>query len=136
MVFSEEEESQEVIVTSVEHRDPTVMSASDEQEAERRAEVPMPMKHAASADAIGEREAKWTWSPRPLVASTVPSPPATDVADQAGRSEERTSTRASMGPVLERDLQPEDAPPTIDAVEQARRFEERTGTRASRNSQP
>ena len=33
MVFSKEEESQEVVVTSAEHRDPTVMSAGDEQEA-------------------------------------------------------------------------------------------------------
>ena len=30
MVFFEEEESQEVIVTSVERRDPTAMSTSDE----------------------------------------------------------------------------------------------------------
>ena len=36
MIFSEEEESQEVIVTSVEPHDPAAMSASDEQEADRR----------------------------------------------------------------------------------------------------
>ena len=30
MVFSEDEESQEVIVTTAEHRDPTAMSAGDE----------------------------------------------------------------------------------------------------------
>ena len=73
MVFSEEEESQEVVVTSVERRDPVAMSAGDEQEAERRGEVPVPRKHAASADAAGEREAKRARSPRPSVASPVSS---------------------------------------------------------------
>ena len=136
MIFSEEEESREVTVTSVERRDPTAMSAGDEQEAERRAVVPMPRKRAASADAIGEREAKWTWSPCPLVASLVSSPPAADAAEQAERSEERTGTRASLGPVPARDSQPEDAPPTMDVVEQAERCEELTGTCASRDSQP
>ena len=80
MVFSEEEESREVVVTSAERRDPTVMSAGDEQEAERRAVVPMPRKRVASTDAVGEWEAKRTRSPRPLVASPVPSPPATNTA--------------------------------------------------------
>ena len=51
MVFSEEEESREVIVTSAERRDPTVMSAGDEQEVERRMVVPVPRKRAAS-DAV------------------------------------------------------------------------------------
>ena len=41
MVFSEEEESQEVIVTSMVRHDPMAMSAGDEQEAEKRAEVPV-----------------------------------------------------------------------------------------------
>ena len=58
MVFSKEEESQEVVVTSVECRDPTAMSAGDEQEAERRAVVLVPRKRAASVDAVGEWEAK------------------------------------------------------------------------------
>ena len=58
MIFSEEEESREVIMTSVERRDPAAMSASDEQEAERRSEVPMPRKHAVIANATGEREVK------------------------------------------------------------------------------
>ena len=65
MVFSDEEESQEVVVTSVVRHDPTVTSASEEQEATRRAEVPALRKHAASVDAIGERAAKRTRSPRP-----------------------------------------------------------------------
>jgi len=84
MVFSEEEESQEVVVTSVVRHDPTVMSAGDEQEAERRAVVPAPRKHAASTDAIGEQEVKRTRSPRPLVASSVMSSPTADAAEQAG----------------------------------------------------
>ena len=54
MVFSEEEESQEVIVTSMERHDPVATSAGDEQEAERRAAVPVPRKHAASVDIINE----------------------------------------------------------------------------------
>ena len=83
MVFSEEEESWEVVVTSVEHRDPTTMFTVDEQEAERRAAVPVPKKHAASVDAIGEREAKRTRSPHPLVALPILSPPTVDAAEQA-----------------------------------------------------
>ena len=54
IIFSEEEESREVAVTSAERRDPTAMSASDEQEVERRTVVPVPRKHAVSADAVGE----------------------------------------------------------------------------------
>ena len=77
MNFFEEEESREVVVTSVERRDPTAMSAGDEQEAERRAEVPVPRKRAASADAVGEWEAKRTRSPRPTKVS--PASSLTDV---------------------------------------------------------
>ena len=80
MVFSEEE-SLEVVLTSMEHHDPAAMSAGDEQEAERRAVVLAPRKCAASVDAVDEREAKWMRSPRPLVASSVPSPPAVDAAE-------------------------------------------------------
>ena len=54
MIFSKEEESQEVIVTSAECRDPMAMSTGDEQQEERRAEVPVPRKRVASMDAIGE----------------------------------------------------------------------------------
>ena len=57
MIFSEEEESREVVVTLVERRNPMTMSAGDEQDAERCTEVPMPRKHAMSADVVGEREA-------------------------------------------------------------------------------
>ena len=54
MVFSKEEEIQEVVVTSAKHHDRMAMSASDEQEVEGHAKVPMPRKHAVSADAVGE----------------------------------------------------------------------------------
>ena len=54
MVFSEEEESREVVVTLAEHRDPTAMSVGDEQEAARRAVVPASRKRAVSADVVGE----------------------------------------------------------------------------------
>jgi len=73
MVFSEEEESWEVVVTSAERRNPAATFADDEQEAARHAVVLALRKHAASADAVDEREAKRTWSPRPLAAASVPS---------------------------------------------------------------
>ncbi|XP_066323431.1 uncharacterized protein [Miscanthus floridulus] len=98
-VVSKLEESQEVVVTSVEHRNPTAMSASDEQEAKRRVVVPMLRKHEASVDTIDEREAKQTQSPRPLVASPVSSPPVVDVAEQAKWSKDgRAMTGLSIAP--------------------------------------
>ena len=103
MVFSEEEENREVVVTSAERRDTVATSAGDEQEAARRAVVPTPRKRATSVDAVDEWEAKRTRSPRPLVASSVPSSPVADSAEQAGRSEEWTGTCASPGPVSMRD---------------------------------
>ena len=93
MIFSEEEEIREVVVTSAECRDPTAMFAGDEQGEERHAEVPMLRKRAARADAVGEREVKRTRSPCPSVASPVSSPPAAGVTEQARRSEERACTR-------------------------------------------
>ena len=88
MIFSKEEKSQEVVVTMAEHRDLVAMSAGDEQEVERRAEVPMLRKRAASADVAGEREAKRMWSLHPLVASLVSSPPTAGAAEQARWSAE------------------------------------------------
>ena len=110
MVFSEEE-SREVVVTLAERHDPAAMSTSDEQEMKRHAVVPLPRKRAASADAVGEREAKRTRSPRPSVVSLVSSPPTADAAEQARWSEELASTRVSPGPAPVRDSQREDAPP-------------------------
>ena len=98
MIFSEEEESQEVVVTFAERHDHAAVSAGGEQEAERRSDVPMLRKRAVSVDATGEREAKQTRSPCPLVASPVSSPPAAGVAEQARWSEERACTHASPGP--------------------------------------
>ena len=103
MVFSEEEESLEVVLTSVEHRDPTAMSTGDEQEVERRVEVLVLRKHAASIYAVGEWEAKRARSPRPSMASPVLSPPAVDVVEQVGRSKESTGTSASSRAVPVRD---------------------------------
>ena len=120
MVFSEEEESREVVVTSVERRDPAAMSAGDEREATRRAVASMLRKHAASADTVGEQAAKWMRSPRPLAAAS----PVGDAANQVGWSEERAGTCALSGPVPMRNSQPGEVPPTVDAVEQAGRFEE------------
>ena len=111
MVFSEEEESLELVVTSVERRDPVAMSAGDEQEAERRAEVPMPRKRATSADAVSKREAKRTRSPRPSVASSVSSPPVTGIVEQARQSEEQACTHTSSRPAPVCNSQRGDAPP-------------------------
>ena len=97
MVFSDEEESREAVVTLAVRCDPTATSVGEEQEAARRAEVPTSRKRAASADTVGERALKQTWSPRPSVAPPVPSPPTVDVAGRAGRSEERTGARAVTG---------------------------------------
>ena len=72
-MFFSEEESREVVATSAECRDPVAASASCKQEAERHCNVSTPRKRAASVDAVGEREAKRTWSPRPSVASPVSS---------------------------------------------------------------
>ena len=80
-------------MTSGEHRDPTVASTTIGQEVERRDDVPMPRKHAASVNAVGEWEAKQMQSPHPSVASPVSSPPAAGMAEQARRSEERACTR-------------------------------------------
>ena len=65
MVFSDEEESQEVVVTSVDRCGPTATSAGGEQEVARRAAVPALRKRAASADVVGERAMKQPWSSRP-----------------------------------------------------------------------
>jgi len=117
MVFSDEEESREVIVTSAERRDPTAMSAGEEQEATRRAEVPTLRKCAASADVVGGRAAKRTRSPCPSAVSPVPLSPVADVAGGAGRSEERAGTCAATGPVPTPDLRPEEAPLAVGAAE-------------------
>ena len=97
MAFSDEEESREVVATSAVRRDPATMSAGEEQEAARRAEVPASRKRAASADAVGERAVKRTRSPCPSVASPFSSPPVVGATEQARRSEEWTSTRVLLG---------------------------------------
>ena len=99
MVFSEEEESPEVVLTSAERRNPAATSAGDEQEVEKHVKVPMLRKCAASADTVSEWEAKWTQSSRPSSASLALSPPAADATGQARRSKEPAHTRASLGPV-------------------------------------
>ena len=99
MVFSDKEESQEVVVTLAERRGPTAMSAGGEQEAARRAAVPASRKRAASANVVGEQEKKQTWSPRLSTVSSVPLSPMADAAEEARWSEERTGACAVTGPV-------------------------------------
>jgi len=98
-------------MTSVERREPTTMSTSGGQVAERGDDIPAPRKCTASLDAIGERKAKRTRSPRPSEASSASSPPAVGATGQAKRLEERARTRGSLGPVSVHGRQPEDAPP-------------------------
>ena len=135
MVFSDEEESWEVVVTSTEHCGPATTSVGGEQEAARRAEVPASRKCATSADVAGERAVKRTRSPRPLAAPPVSSLSVADVAERARRSEERTSAHAAMGPVLTLDLQPEEALPAVGVVEQSGWSEGQTGARSTRDLQ-
>jgi len=111
MIFSKEEESQEVIATSAERHNPAPVSTAGGQEIERLGDVPAPRKRAASMDTVSEREAKRTRSPRHLEVSPSSSPPATGTAEQARRSEEQVCTRASSGSAPTRDSQREDAPP-------------------------
>ena len=107
MVFSKEEESQEVVVTLAERHD----LAGDEQEVERCAEVPMLRKRATSADIVDEWETKRTRSPHPSVASPISYLPTVGTAKKTRWSKEWAYTCASPGPVVAHDLQQEDAPP-------------------------
>ena len=58
VISSEDEEGQEVIVTLVEHREPTATSTSSGWDVGSHGDVPPSRKHAASSNAIGEREVK------------------------------------------------------------------------------
>ena len=75
MISFEDERGREVIVTSVERREPMATSAGGEWEVDRRDDVPVRRKRAASLNAASEREAKRTRSPRPSEASPASSPP-------------------------------------------------------------
>lgn len=55
IIFYEEEESKEVIVTLIERCDPMATSTGDEKEVERHSDVPMPRKRAVSPNAVGAR---------------------------------------------------------------------------------
>ena len=55
---SEDGGGRDIVMTSVEHREPTTASASGGQDTKRRGDVPMSRKGVASSDAAVEREAK------------------------------------------------------------------------------
>ena len=78
---------------------------------------------------------KWTRSPRPSVMSPVPSSPAADAAERAGRSEERSGAGAATGPAPTPDLQPEEAPLAVGMAEQLGRSKGQTGARSIRDLQ-
>jgi len=63
-----------VVVTSVEHRAPTVASAGGGRDTERRNDVLASRKRTVSSDAAVEREVKQAWAPHPSEASLA-SPP-------------------------------------------------------------
>ena len=88
VISSEVEVGREVVVTSVERREPTAVFADGGREAERRSDIPTPRKRAMSSNAVSERETKQTRSPRPSEASSAISPFAPGVAGQARRLEE------------------------------------------------
>ena len=73
---SEDEGGRDVIVTSVERREPTAKSDSGGCDAERRGNVPVLRKRIMSSDVVDEREAKRTWSLHPSEASSTLFPPA------------------------------------------------------------
>ena len=106
MISSEDERGEEVVVTSVEHREPTATSASGVWDAERHDDVPMLRKRATSSDTIGEWEAKWTRSSCPSEVSSALSPPA---PGQVRRSEEQAHTYAFSRPTSACDPQQGDA---------------------------
>ena len=58
MVFSDEEESREVVVTSAVRRDPAAASVGEEQGGAQRVEVPASRKHAVSTDAVWRASGK------------------------------------------------------------------------------
>ena len=82
----EDEGGREVIVTLVERREPAATSVSGERDAESRVDVLASRKDAASSDSTIKREAKRTWSPRPLEASSTLRSPAPSMAGQADQS--------------------------------------------------
>jgi len=80
VISSDDEGGWEVVVSLVERHEPVAASAGGRWEAKRRGDVPAQRKRTVSLDAIGELEAKWTRSPRPLEASLALSPPAPGTA--------------------------------------------------------
>ena len=67
-------------MTSVEHREPTAMSASGGRDMGRCGDVSAPRKHATSLDAACGREAKRTRSSWPLETLPTLSPPTLGMA--------------------------------------------------------
>ena len=150
MVFSDEEESREVIAISAVRRDPTATSAGEEQEAAQRVAVPALRKHAASADAIGERAVKWTRSPRPSAMRREPSATSVGEEQEATRRAEVPASRkraVSTDVVGERATKRTPSPrlsavspvlssPAVDAAERAGWSEEQSGACAATGPVP
>ena len=72
---TEDEGGWVVVVTLVEHHEPTAVSAGGGWGAKRRGDVPTPRKRTMSSEAIGEREAKRMRSSCSSEASPALSPP-------------------------------------------------------------
>jgi len=85
---SKDEGDRGIIVTSVEHHEPTATSIGGGQDTEKRANVLESRKRAASEDTSIEREVKRARSPCPSEASLARHPPALSMVGHTGQSEE------------------------------------------------
>ena len=62
-VSSSEDGDQDIIVTLSQRREPMAMSIHGRWDAERRSDIPVSRKCAASSDATAEQGTRRTWSP-------------------------------------------------------------------------
>ena len=107
---SEDEGDRGIVVTTVEHHEPTAASIGGGQDMEKRGDIPKSRKSAMSEDTVVEREAKRARSPHNSEASLVPYPPALSMAGHLGRSKEHVHSPVSSGSACVRDPQQGDAP--------------------------
>ena len=81
---SKDEGDKGVVVTLVEHHEPTTTSVGGGWDTEKRDDIPESRKHAMSENTTVEREAKRARLPCPSEASLASHPPAPSLAGHAG----------------------------------------------------
>lgn len=113
---SKDEGDRAMVVTSVEHHEPTAASVGGGRTTEMRGDVPESRKRTMSEDAGFEREAKRARSPRPSEASSASRPLAPSVVEQSSRSGGCDHSPAALGSASVRDPQRGDAPPVAMVV--------------------